>query len=209
MTRISKPVVSFGALVLAAGVLMLSVPPAAHAIAVALAQVNNTVGNPAVTQDISKAASQLVTLGGGRVIFYSTQAVQLGQALPGLPESSTGYSVPLGSNLVITDLEVNVGVDPGSVPEILNVTIPGPAGNEGTSIPYGLSGSVSGGQMFLSVNSNNNAFVEQFDLNAGFQQIHLQSGIVAPAQSRILVNNNTLQPDAVIKVVVRGYLTSN
>ena len=208
MLRFRGSAASFGALALAAGVLMLAMPRGAHAVAAALVQVTNTAGNPAVTQDTSKSASQLVTLGGGRVIFNSYGAVQLGQALPGSPENSTGYTVPLGTNLVITGMEVNVDVDPGSIPQILNVHLPG-AGNEVASIPFGFPGSVTGGQMFLFVNSNNNVFAEQFDLNAGFQQIHLPSGIVAPTQSRILVYNNTGQSGAAIKVVVGGYLTTN
>ena len=208
MIRSPKSVLSFGALALAAGVLILSVPRGAHAFAAALVQVSNTLGNPAITQDTSKAASQLVTLGGGRVIFHSDGAVQLGQSLPGLPESSTGYTVPSG-NLVLTDMDVNVDVNPSGVPQILPIPIVGPNGIGAIPVPYGLPGSVAGAQMFLLVYSNNNAFVEQFDLNAGFQQIRFASGIVAPAQSAILVYNNNGQSDAPIKVVVRGYQTSN
>src|ERR1700722_4472252 len=135
MTRLRKAVLHFGAAALGIGALTLVVPRAAHAVAAALVQVTNTAANPATTQDTSKSASQLVTLGGGRVIFNSDGAVQLGQALPGLPESPTGYSVPLGTNLVITGVDVNIDVDPGSVPQILNVPLSGPTGLELNSIP--------------------------------------------------------------------------
>jgi hypothetical protein len=62
MTRIPKSIFSFGALVLAAGALTLAVPPAAHAVAAALVQVNNPITSPATTQDISKQANQFVHL---------------------------------------------------------------------------------------------------------------------------------------------------
>ncbi len=62
MMRIPKSVVSFGAVALAAGVLTLAIPRTAHALAAALVQVANTPASPAITQDISKQANQMVQL---------------------------------------------------------------------------------------------------------------------------------------------------
>jgi hypothetical protein len=62
MIRIPKSIFSFGALVLAAGVVTLAVPRTAHALAAALVEIANTPASPANTQDISKQANQMVQL---------------------------------------------------------------------------------------------------------------------------------------------------
>src|SRR6201997_5426256 len=90
-----------GAAVLAA-VLTLAAPRAAHAVVAALVQVANTTANPAVTQDTSKAASQIVhltTLGQSAVSPLSLTALH--QYIPG-GTFGPAYVVPAGQNLVIT-----------------------------------------------------------------------------------------------------------
>jgi len=62
MIRIPKSIFSFGALFLAVGVLTLAVPRAAHAVAAALVQVNNTTANAAITQNVPSQAARLVFL---------------------------------------------------------------------------------------------------------------------------------------------------
>ncbi len=100
MFKASKSVQSFGAGVLALGVLMLAAPRAAHAIAATLVQVVNTTANPAITQDTSKQASQIVTL---NCMPASNACIQVdghGNFSPVRP-----YVVPAASNFVITSLD--------------------------------------------------------------------------------------------------------
>jgi hypothetical protein len=51
MNRLPKSLLSFGAVALAAGVLTLAFPHAAHAVAAALVEVTNTRSNPVPNQD--------------------------------------------------------------------------------------------------------------------------------------------------------------
>ena len=96
MVRIPKSMLSFGAFALAAGVLTLAVPRAAHAVAAALVQVSNTTENPAITQSVPSQASRLV--------YLTTN-------LP--PNTSSGffsggvaYSLPAGESLVVTAVDI-------------------------------------------------------------------------------------------------------
>jgi hypothetical protein len=102
MLRIPKSMFSFGALFLAVGVLTLAVPRAAHAVAAALVQVNNTAANPAIMQSVSSQAAQLV-----RLIGYATPNSTDGQPFyisGGLED--VGYSVPAGQSLVVTAVDI-------------------------------------------------------------------------------------------------------
>lgn len=102
MIRLPKSVISFGTLALAAGVLTLAVPRAAHAVAAALVQVTNTPANPAVTQDTSKRAGQLVQLFcEASVGNFSSCGVFTNLVTP-----LTQYTVPAGQNLVITSVDL-------------------------------------------------------------------------------------------------------
>src|SRR5580704_10779983 len=92
--------------------LALVTPRAAHAVAVAaaLVQVTNTVASPAITQDTSKRAGQLVQLICGGSAVNITQDVvsscfEFSLALALGPPSA--YSVPAGQNLVITSVELS------------------------------------------------------------------------------------------------------
>jgi hypothetical protein len=101
MIRISKSMLSFGTFILAAGVLTLALPRAAHAVAAALVQVSNTTENPAITQSVPSQASRLV---------YLTTS------LP--PNSSSGffsggvkYTLPAGQSLVITAVDITPSLE--------------------------------------------------------------------------------------------------
>jgi hypothetical protein len=91
--------------------LALVTPRAAHAVAVAaaLVQVTNTVASPAITQDTSKRAGQLVQLICGSGFNITQGAVsscyEFSLALALGPPSS--YRVPAGQNLVITSVELS------------------------------------------------------------------------------------------------------
>jgi hypothetical protein len=102
MIRILKFVVSFGALALAAGVLTLAVPQAAHAVAAALVQVTNTV----TTQDTSRQASQLVHL---NVELLSDKPATFNLITPTGPIAN--YSVPTTASLVINTLDITPAIN--------------------------------------------------------------------------------------------------
>jgi hypothetical protein len=96
-----------GAAILAV-VLTLAAPRAAHALAATLVQVVNTTANPAVTQDTSRAASQIVHLTTlGKAAVNPAVLTQLYQYIPG-GTFGPAYVVPSGQNLVITSIEASV-----------------------------------------------------------------------------------------------------
>ena len=84
----------------AAALLLISFPKAAHAVAAALVQITNTAANPAVTQDVSKRAGEIVELNCDQQ-FYQTQ-----YCYPLTGQSP--YIVPAGKSLVITTVDVYV-----------------------------------------------------------------------------------------------------
>ncbi len=96
MIRFAKSFLSFIALACAAALLIVSFPKAAHAVAAALVQITNTADNPAVTQDVSKMASEIVNLGCTDIAC--------------VPVESTGgvqYVVPAGKSLVVTAVDID------------------------------------------------------------------------------------------------------
>jgi hypothetical protein len=104
MTRLPKFALSFGAATLAAGVLTVAVPQAAHAVAAALVQVTNTSASPAITQNVPTLAAQLVDLvnaatpsPGVAVPFYSVSPAG---------NFNLGYSIPGNESLVITAVDI-------------------------------------------------------------------------------------------------------
>jgi hypothetical protein len=100
MIRFAKSFLSFGLLACAAALLIVSFPKAAHAVAAALVQITNTTANPAVTQDVSKRAGEIVELNCDQQ-FYQTQ-----YCYPLVGDSP--YVVPAGKSLVITTVDVYV-----------------------------------------------------------------------------------------------------
>jgi hypothetical protein len=102
MVRFPKSVVSVGALVLAAGALILAVPPTAHAVVAALVQVTNTV----TTQDTSKQAGQLIHL----QIGLSSDVVSKFNLVTASGENPN-YSVPTTASLVINTVSITPAID--------------------------------------------------------------------------------------------------
>jgi hypothetical protein len=100
MIRFRKSFLSLGLLACVAALLIVSFPRAAHAVAAALVQITNTVANPAVTQDVSKRAGEIVELICVQQ-FYQTQ-----YCYPLVGESP--YVVPAGKSLVITTVDLYV-----------------------------------------------------------------------------------------------------
>jgi hypothetical protein len=104
MKVIRKAVTALGGIFLAALLLAALAPKATRAIAAALVQVTNTAANPVQNQDITTSASQLVTL----TCVFGLNGVAGNCFSPPFPPepSSTPYAVPVGQNLVITEVEV-------------------------------------------------------------------------------------------------------
>jgi len=115
-----------GGVVLAGLVLALLAPKAVHAIVATAAQVVNTSANPAITEDASRQASQIVTIQCGYTLsipkYICRQVLPTGfyNIAPGTGPDG-GYLVPEGQYLVIksmdafyqgatTEIRVNLGI---------------------------------------------------------------------------------------------------
>jgi hypothetical protein len=99
-----------GALALTILALALATPRAAHAIAATLVQVVNSAANPVISQDVSKLASQNVSLTGDTQVNQDTSPLFTVAADGSV--STSPYTVPAGQTLIITsaDLNPNIGV---------------------------------------------------------------------------------------------------
>lgn len=167
-----------GAAVLAVG-LTLVAPRAAHGFAAALVQVANTIANPAVTQDTSRAASQIVHLTtSGNAAVNPSVLTQLHQYIPG-GTFGPGYVVPTGQNLVITSIEASVLT----------------AGNDNYLNLYDNTGSGQREFWYLP--------------NVGTTQLQFPSGFVYPAGSSVYVYIGGPSANTQMFVDVHGYLTAN
>ncbi|HEY1254133.1 MAG TPA: hypothetical protein VGF01_05085 [Terracidiphilus sp.] len=97
-----------GCAVVIVAALVLAIPREVHAIAAALVQVTNTSANPAVTEDISREASQIVHLTTlGKANVNPAVMTQLHEYIAG-GTFGPGYVVPAGQDLVITSIEASV-----------------------------------------------------------------------------------------------------
>jgi hypothetical protein len=179
MIRSPKSVLSFGAIALAAGVLTLAVPQAAHAVAAALVQVTNTAASPAITQGVPTLAGQIVDLGntalpnaGTVTPFYSISPAGI---------FDFGYSIPANQSLVVTAVDITPSsCTPTSYTGISNVAITD-NGNEREA--WSVSGQAATHFVY-------------------------PSGIVLAAGSTPAIENPAGSPCAVL-VELHGYLTSN
>jgi hypothetical protein len=100
MNWFRKHAIALGGTAVAVSLITLTAPRAAHALVVALVQVTNTVATPAITQDVSKLASQNVQI----LCVGATNCTQI------LPDGSSPvptFDVPSGSHLVITTVQIN------------------------------------------------------------------------------------------------------
>jgi hypothetical protein len=104
MIRVPKSILSFGAVGLVTTVVMLAVPRAAHAVAAALVQVNNTAANPALTQDVTLQSAQIVHLGTQGAVLPNFSSVIGVYSTSG--SFTNGYSTPANATLVITGIDI-------------------------------------------------------------------------------------------------------
>jgi hypothetical protein len=145
MNWFRKHAIALGGTAVAVSLLTLTAPRAAHALVVALVQVTNTVATPAITQDVSKLASQSVELA-----CFPGQGC--GQILPN-GSTSTTYFVPTGSSLVITTVQINTTLTGSNTVELLQsggtrgTWVLNGAGTFEFQYPSGIA--ISSGQEFL------------------------------------------------------------
>lgn len=103
MSVFRKYSIALGAAGAVALLLTLSLPRGVHAVAPALVQVGNIAANPAVTQDSSRAASQIVEL----EAFSGNGEYQLLQQVSNTGKiSSSAFTVPNGQYFVVTSVEI-------------------------------------------------------------------------------------------------------
>jgi hypothetical protein len=174
MNIMRKAVSASGGILLAALLVAAFAPKVTRGIATALVQVANTAANPAMTQDTSKQVSQIVELTCGAATQQCTQL------LPDAPLPSTGFTVPTGQTLVVTDIEFE-SVDNGDVATF--------------QIAYQIP---PGATLLKSWSAAGNGATAEFSLGPGF-------GIAAGDSIGVVEQFNTVGERA----IMRGYLTSN
>jgi hypothetical protein len=119
MFRISKSTLSWGGVAVAAILITLAVPRAAHAVAAALVQVTNTASSPVISQGIGNQAAQIVeiecgyNLGAGNINPFGCAAVPPNGFTSFLPPGSK-YTVPEGETLVVTAVDIFSGAAAGT-----------------------------------------------------------------------------------------------
>ena len=100
MRLAQRTLTRFGAVLLAAVVLSLIVPHAAHAVVATLVQLVNTAAAPAVTQDVSKLASQNVSF--SSQLNDANPAPLISRGKDGV--SGSAFTVPAGQTLILTSV---------------------------------------------------------------------------------------------------------
>jgi hypothetical protein len=130
MIRPPKSVFTVAGIVVIATVLTLTAPRTVHAVAAALVQITNTSANPAVTQDIGQAASQMVYLScvsARSGAFGCDQYVDVPGNTP--PQQFAGFTVPANRYFVITAVDVNNSDTGSSCPTPINIGMATEIGN--------------------------------------------------------------------------------
>lgn len=98
--------VQAGAALAVVAALALVTPRAAHALAAALVQVNNTTENPAITQSAPSQASQLILLSANVLPNATANFYRTGSG--NIPLFS--YTVPASQSLVVTAVDITPSV---------------------------------------------------------------------------------------------------
>ncbi len=102
MKPLKRILMGFGAVALVASLTALVAPKPVHAAVAALVQVTNNLANPVSSQDVFRSVAQMVTVW-CIVPLNPEPCIEIGPsgAAPG-----SGYVVPAGQNLVITDVDI-------------------------------------------------------------------------------------------------------
>ncbi len=107
MIRFRNFAFSFAGTIVAAALLVVCVPRAAHAVAAALVQVTNTAANPAITEDTSHQASQIVTIQCQTLSFSPFMNCEhiTGGINGEVPGPNGGYVVPANQYFVLKSID--------------------------------------------------------------------------------------------------------
>jgi len=179
MFRPPKSVLSYGAVAIATGILMLAAPRAARALAATLVQVTNTAANPAIAQGVEKLASQNVLLVSSAGLVLPHGSVVLQQMFPNGTVDASPFVVPAGQTLVVTTIDL-LPID----------------GISGTDL-VGIANTVSG------------VIREEFAVQCILStQLQFPNGLGFPAGESVSVDNFGLSTSGMV-FTVHGYLTSN
>ena len=134
-----------GAVVLAGLVLALLAPKAVHAVVATAVQIVNTSANPAITQDTSLQASQIVTIVCDISIADTATCIQI---LPngdyGDPHGQKGgYVVPANQYFVLKSIDIDI-VNPDSATDLyISLLTPQGLQTSAEPVPISLNGQVS------------------------------------------------------------------
>jgi hypothetical protein len=186
MMRMTKGTLSVAVAAIVAGVLILSVPRAAHALAAALVQVTNTASNPVITQTVGQQAGQSIQIQCDNYTNVNAICFQYGVV------SATPYTVPPSQFLVITAVDV---VSPDFS---LSTTCPSPHS-------VGVEGQLFIGRVIVSQTL-------QYMLSANLGTLHASypSGVAfGPNVSLIADITGPAEHGCNDTVRMYGYLTSN
>jgi hypothetical protein len=115
---------TYGAAALAAGALILAAPRAAHAIAATLVQVTNTPASPVVAQDVSRLASQQITLATTEAVVPGINT-RLSQINVNGSVSPDSYVVPAGQTLIITSIDATPNAPGSGTNSVTIANLPG------------------------------------------------------------------------------------
>jgi len=134
-----------GAVVLAGLVLALLAPQAVHAVVATAVQIVNTSASPAITEDTSRQASQIVTIVCDISIADTATCIQI---LPngdyGDPHGQKGgYVVPANQYFVLKSMDTNIAL-PNYAPDLLIfLSTPQVSETVAEMVPISLNGQVS------------------------------------------------------------------
>jgi hypothetical protein len=134
-----------GAVVLAGLVLALLAPQAVHAVVATAVQIVNTSASPAITEDTSRQASQIVTI---QCVMFSNVTTSCFQSLPNggsgdLHGQKGGYVVPANQYFVLKSIDIDI-VNPDSATDLyISLLTPQGLQTSAEPVPISLNGQVS------------------------------------------------------------------
>jgi len=186
MQFLKRGLMAAGALALAVMLLNLAAPKRVHAAVVTLVQVMNTIANPAITQDTSKTAGQLVN------VLCTVNWASNDNAWALFSSALNGtYTVPSGQNLVITSIVITPSFDSG-----------GATGTEEVVVANSCNEGAFGGQVLNVTGTATTQFVYPSSATVVPAGCHVAAELTSASGGLATTPYNTF-------VWVSGYLTAN
>ena len=173
MNVLRRIAMAIGGTVVVALVIGLAAPKTVHALVSALVTVANTSSNPVPTTDVMRSVAQNVEL--------QCRIVQGGCFFVSPTGNLSAFTVPSGSNLVITDVEILALQGGGLSSFICSTTPAAPERTESWFVPS----------------------------DGATHQFEFPNGIVIPPGATLSCGSNISGSSSVLFAVMRGYLTAN